>query len=378
MLRSGPILPDRPTTARAAADPPGAEPDGLQALPGWRTPPAPDGRALADCSLVVPTYARPSEVMALVDALAALPDPPGEVVVVDGSPDDRTAAPLARWARAQRAAFTLVYAASAPGLTRQRNVGIDLSTRRYVFFLDDDCIPAPGYFRSMRRVFEADRAGRIGAAGGTISNGPTQLKLRWRLRFLLRLIPGREPGRYYATATSAPRIGVPSAGGTYPVDMVPGGVAAYRREALERDRFSLFFDGYAQGEDLEMSRRLSRSWELRWCVDARVVHNHAPGGRPPGFAHGRMSVRNRWFIWRRHSPEPPRRECGRFWADVAFCTLYDLAVALPRPSRWPQLAYTAGALRGILDCLVAPPRYEEPPAKREYTLAAEPLPGREP
>src|SRR5690606_24729970 len=146
----------------------------------------------------------------------------------------------------------------------------------------------------------ADAPERIAAVCGTIVNemNKSRLSLRWRLRFLLRLVPRGEPGRYYPTATSVPKNRLTPFTGVREIDIVPGGAAAYRRKALERHRFSDFFTGYSQGEDLEYSMRLRREWEIRWCGDAHVLHNHAPSGRPPRFAHGRMAVRNRFFIWK--------------------------------------------------------------------------------
>jgi len=56
----------------------------------------------------------------------------------------------------------------------------------------------------------------------------------------------------------------------------------------------------------------------------------------------------------------------RFWADVGFGILSDLAGSLARPTARGGVPYALGALRGVVSCVVAPPRYEEPPAAPEY------------
>jgi len=361
-------------SARAAASAP-------VRLGGWRkaaSAPGPTamGRALRDCSLVVATYRRPRELSLLLDRLLELADPPGEVVIVDGSPDEEATRAVAAWAAPRALPFDLAYVRSPRGLTRQRNVGLDASTGEYVFYLDDDCLPEPGDFTAIRRVFVDDAAGRVGAVCGSVINEmDVEPSLRWRVRFLLRLVPRGEPGRYYPTATSVPKgLTVPFTG-TRLIDVMPGCSMTFRRTALRQERFSLFFDGYAQGEDMEMSLRIRRRWEIRWCGDAHVVHRHAPGGRPPRYEKGRMEVRNRFFIWQRYSSDAAVADRVRFWSDIAYGIVFDLVSYTLRPTQTWRLSHLAGCARGVVDCLIAPPRYVEPPAARENEFSLAELPG---
>ena len=344
----------------------------VRSLTGWREP-ARERPVLEDCTLVVPTYQRPGDVLDLLDALDRIPDPPGEVVFVDGSRDERTAEALAARRGAAAHRFDLAYVRSAPGLTRQRNVGIDASTREFVFYLDDDCRPEPGYFRGIRDAFRQDASGKLGAVCGSIVNEMGKpMSLRWKLRMFLGLVPRRlASGRYDETATSVPRATVAPFQGLRDVDMVPGGAVAYRRSVLQESRFSLFFDGYAQGEDLEMSLRIGRHWRLAWCGDAHVNHFHAAGGRPDSFAKGRMEVRNRDFIRRRYRPKRSLLANARFWADIAFVFACDLGYALMKPPRSAHLRHAVGVLAGAFECAVVPPSYQEPKSKTEYSIVWE-------
>jgi GT2 family glycosyltransferase len=339
----------------------------VRTLRGWREP-AEEQPVLEDCTLVVPTYQRPDDVIGLLDALDQLPDPPGEVVFVDGSRDERTAEALAARRGTRRHRFDLAYVRSEAGLTRQRNVGIDASTREFVFYLDDDCRPEPGFFREIRDVFGKDARGEVGAVCGSFTNTLRRhLPLRWRLRFRLGLMPrDADPGRYYPTATSVPREVLPAFRGTRDVDLVPGGATAYRRRVFDTHRFSLFFDGYAQGEDVDMSMRIGLSWKKLWSSEALVFHDHAPGGRPAAFRKGRMEIRNRYFIWKRFTPSPPGMVRLRFWLDILFIFAFDLASAAVRPPRLDHLRHAMGIAAGALECVFRPLRYEEPPARREY------------
>jgi GT2 family glycosyltransferase len=323
---------------------------------------------LEDCSLVVPTYERPAEVVCLLECLAGQEEVPGEVVIVDGSRDRRTETALAGWIWGKQLTFDLRYVESPTGLTLQRNVGVDVSTRPLIFFLDDDCYPETKYFAEIRRVFLKDQDGTVGAVGGSVLNEMDQpVSLRWRIRFLLRLAPrDGDPGRCYEAAITVPRAHVKPFTGVRPADILQGGAAAYRRKALETERFSLFFYGYSQGEDVEMSLRLGRRWKLLWCGDARLQHLHASPGRPDAVSKGLMEVRNRYFIWKRYSPEAPRREQFRFWADVAFIFAYDIALFATARWRSRPLRHALGVARGAWGCWTNPPRYEEPTPRREF------------
>src|SRR5204863_2293763 len=134
----------------------------------------------------------------------------------------------------------------------------------------------PGYFRAIRDVFANDAAHEVGAVAATLINEMDRpLSWRWRLRFWLRIVPRGEPGRYYPMATSVPRGLMRPFTGTRPTDIFPGAAFACRREVLDRHRFSDFFDGYCQGEDVEMSMRIGREWKLLWCGDAHADHQPA-------------------------------------------------------------------------------------------------------
>lgn len=339
----------------------------LQRLTGWRAT-APTRGGLTDCSLVIPTYERPAAVTALLDALLLLTDTPADVVVVDGSRGRATGEALDAWVAANSPCFDLSYVRSPAGLTLQRNVGVDASRGAFVYYLDDDCVPLPGYFQAIRDVFARDTTGRVGAvAGAIVNNMGGTLAWRWRMRFAFGLAQRVDPGSYLHSGVSVPITNVPAFTGTRRVQVVPGCAMSYRREALEGHRFSLYFSGYSQSEDLEMSLRLGREWTLLWCGDAHVSHNHAPQGRPNAARKGRMEVRNRYFIWKRYAT-PGVADAIKFWLDFAFGMGVDVVEFAAHPTSLAPLHHVRGVLGGLLSCLTDPPRYDEPPARREYDV----------
>jgi GT2 family glycosyltransferase len=289
---------------------------------------------------------------------------------VDGHPSRKLGPELERWLESRTVPFDCVYVESPPGLTRQRNVGVDVSTRPHVFFLDDDAVPLPGYFREIERVFEEDLPHRIGGIAGCVINEMDRpLAGRWRLRFALGIVPRIEPMIYYPSGTHVPRSVLKPFSGVRNIDVMPGCAWTFRREVFEIERFSCFFEGYSQGEDLEMSLRVGRQWRLVCCGDAHILHLPAGHGRPVSYTRGVMEMRNRYFIWKRHTPRPKPRYVAGFWADTALLVAMDVAWFCVRPWKAQPLGHAAGTLRELWRCLRHPPQFTEPPARREYVLA---------
>lgn len=346
----------------------------MTTLPGWRIRPAKAG-ALEDCSLVVATYNRCEEVVRLLEALLGIEDRPAEVVIVDGEPTRVLSGILREWSERHPAPFELVYVGSPSGLTRQRNVGVDISSRPYIFFLDDDAVPLSGYFAEMRRIFEKDRDRTVGAIAGCVINEMDKpLCGRWKLRFALGLVPRIEPMIYHPSGTHVPRSILRPFHGVRRVDVMPGCAWTFRREVFDTERFSCFFQGYSQGEDLEMSLRVGRRWTILCAGDARILHLPAPHGRPASYTRGRMEMRNRYFVWQRHTPRPAFRHRTAFWLDTAFLMAMDFAWLARRPWQVQPLGHALGTAIEMVNCVLRPPRFEEPPARREYQLA---IPDRE-
>ena len=362
------ILESRKTHARTAS----TANTGLKMLPGWRIGRTAAATGLADCSLVVATHRRRKECLALLDALLHLDDAPGEVVFVDGARDEQFSQDLWCWSSQHPLRFDLVYAASPTGLTLQRNAGIDISTREFVFFLDDDAIPLPGFFREIRCVFQRDAEERIGAVAGCIINEIDQpLDRRWQLRLWSGLIPPSEPMQYLPCGVHTPRGLMKRFSGTREVMVFFGGAVALRRRVFDGIRFSEYFQGYSFGEDTEMGLRVGSRWKIVCCGDAHMLHNPAPGGRVAGYARGRMEIVNRYFIWRRHIPHPGFFDKARFWADWSFQVGMDLAWTCVRPWQLRFAGHGAGLLAGMVQCCLAPPKYAEPAAGQVYALSAE-------
>lgn len=320
---------------------------------------------LEDCCLIVATYCRSSDVRELLLRLVEMQDVPAEVVFVDASPDQNTERAILELS--QPLPFDLIYLRSPKGLTRQRNIGICVTTKPILFFLDDDALPMPGYFAEVRRVFTEDTHHEIGAIGVCANNEmDKKIPLRWRIRHALRIVPRTAPFVYNDVGTSAPSGLLKPFDGIRDVDLFPGYAFAARRSILDLHRFSEFFDGYSYGEDVEMSLRIRQTSRVVSCGTAKVIHKVSPGGRPPAFNKGRMEVINRYFIWKRYSPDASLINRVRFYSDLLLLFIIDAGWFITRPWKWQYVSHAFGLLCGIAQRTVQVRQWNENGSTGQY------------
>jgi GT2 family glycosyltransferase len=135
------------------------------------------------------------------------------------------------------------------GQSAARNTGIAAAETELILFLDDDCVPDPGWVRAM---IAAAWEPRVGAVGGRIAAaaGGNQVSRYCRHIRYNEYPPDDGPLRFVNSAN-----------------------CAYRRQALEA------VGGYEplllRGVDHDLGRRLLEAgWEIRCAPEALVHHHH--------------------------------------------------------------------------------------------------------
>ena len=119
---------------------------------------------------MIPTYGRPRQLADCLWSLARLDYPRDrlEVLVVDdGSPvplDDAVLTPFRSQLR-----VTLIRQANA-GPAAARNAAADRATGEYLAFTDDDCLPEPGWLRTLAGVWAESPDSMVG--GLTLNGAP--------------------------------------------------------------------------------------------------------------------------------------------------------------------------------------------------------------
>src|SRR5438445_6681082 len=105
-------------------------------------------------SVVLPTRNRPEQLTIAVKSILANTFAEFEVIVVDQSSDDLTAARVQRL-MADHAPVQLVRDHGA-GSSRARNIGIAASKGEILAFTDDDCEATPDWLAELAAEFQRD------------------------------------------------------------------------------------------------------------------------------------------------------------------------------------------------------------------------------
>ena len=284
-------------------------------------------------SLVICTYQRPNELSRLLESLNDQIVMPDEILVVDGSMDDRTEESVARVKDDLRSKVIYFRVNDVErGLTRQRNVGVKHATGDIVAFLDDDTIPCQNYFTEILSCFERhpDAVG----IGGLITNeiewcladlnkkprfdkfrlGEWERRddFRWRIRKPFGLDSTLPPGWMPPFGHGRSSV-YPPDGNDHHVEFIMGGASAWQSSIFLKHQFSILFERYGLYEDLEFCIRASRMGSIYLCTRARLEHYHAPAGRPNPFQYGEMVIRNGWYVWRQRWHYPSWKDQIKWW-----------------------------------------------------------------
>jgi glycosyltransferase involved in cell wall biosynthesis len=275
-------------------------------------------------SVVICTKDRPQELATCLGSIATQRLAPMEVVIVDSSATAPEAV-VAEFRR--RVGYPVELIRAEPGLPHQRNVGIDAAKGDVVVFLDDDVVLEDEYLEEIARVYEADASRAIGGVGGAQVPDPTPREspaMRAFRRFFLLSCHGR--GRVKLSGRAEYLLSP-----TQPVDVefLSGCNMSYRREVFGAGlRFDERLRGYALGEDLQFSYRVSRRWRLRLTPAARVDHRHTGGGRPESAKFREMAVFNVFLFFRDDVVTHPLQWLAYFWSCIG-----DLILRLTAPRR---------------------------------------------
>ncbi len=274
-------------------------------------------------SLIICTYSRSNALIKLLRSVAEQVLYPSEILIIDGSMDDKTQEAL----EIEKFKSLVYYKVKEKdrGLTKQRNYGVSKVRDgiEIICFLDDDVVLTPEYFQELIETYvkypEAIGAGgyilnevawkkkeskKVGIDEYEWDGWVRKLGTRNELRKRLGLISNEPPG-YMPKFSNGLSVGfLPPDEKIYPVEFFMGGVASYKKEIFEKIQFSTFFEDYGLYEDLDFCLRSSKIGQLYLNTSAKLYHHHDSSGRPNRFRYGKMVLRNGWYVWRVKYPSP--------------------------------------------------------------------------
>lgn len=277
---------------------------------------ATSGGAGDPATVVVITWNRPTYVESCLSQLERLHRRPDEVLVVDASPDTRTAEVVSRYPWVKR----LPFPGGAGHMTASRNEALHHATGDVICFLDDDVRVRPEWLNQVLNAFAWGQ--RVGAVAGRTLNGQPGEETEGVDR-IGRLLPdGGLTGNFAADP-----------GTLIEVDHGIGANMSFRRSVLALlGGFRDDFPGTALREDTDIYLRVrALGYRSVFAPDAVVEHVAAPHVKGNRFDW-------RYLFWGRHNHALLlARNCGlgspqfRLWLlATAAGSLSEAGRTLPR------------------------------------------------
>jgi GT2 family glycosyltransferase len=232
-----------------------------------------------DISVLIITYNRPEQIKECLVSLFNQTRPPLEAVIVDASEDRRTESVIDEF---RDIPFSIKYFRSKPDKIEQRNFGAKQCSGSLLQLSDDDIVFYPDYFENVEKYLhdldDYNFGGFIGSICDDAANHQKsffeQIKtcistIFQKMFFIYPLGEGKliKSGQHQLIRNSVH--------GDRPKRIfVMGGTGCYRREVFKKTKFDPSFKGYAAGEDLDFSIRVSLKYNLYHFPAAVVYHKH--------------------------------------------------------------------------------------------------------
>lgn len=286
-------------------------------------------------SCVIVTRNRPDALRLSLPALLRQTREPMEIFVIDSS-DDKAKNRLIVEDVQTTTDIPVTHVDSPPGMTVQRNIGLQYVSGEVVLFPDDDSILFPDAMDHIMRVYERDEDGVIGGvcAAEAMQPHPSSgiapvdgrsnagYRRKWSDAVSLKLTPRRR--RFEAEFVPDPFLEL----ARVKIDALPqpcwlaeerailvpymtGFRMSYRTDVIRRLGFDEELGRYALFEDIDASLRVLDSHCLAAAQDAFIYHHKAPERRDGGQALGAMHILNRAYVIAKD-----RIEDTRVWPEI--------------------------------------------------------------
>lgn len=264
---------------------------------------------LPPVSVIVPAYNEVKVIGRAIESLLAMDYPAYEVVVVDDGSTDGTAEVAERWLGLRRGTEVRVFRKRNGGKATALNAGIALARHPFLLCMDADSWMEPGTLRAAVRHFQDPH---VGAVAGNV-------KVENRDRALTKL-----QALEYIEGLNLPRR---AQGFVAAVNIVPGPVGLFRREALE-EVGGYDTDTFAEDADLTL-KLITAGWKVVY-EDAAVTWTQAPERA--------LDLVQQRYRWTRGILQALRKRKGVFLRPVPDFPLWLSAVEMAFEAIvWPAL-----------------------------------------
>lgn len=298
-------------------------------------------------AVITPTKDRPQDIRKMLHSFMAQSHRPDQVIIVDSS-----SAPVSAVVD-EFPALKINYKrwTEKPSAAGQRNGGIELLQNGIdlVCFFDDDQVLHPDAIEKMLAFWESEVLATQGCLAESmgVDNNETRRNVTsgdgsltpeekplgaasffdaswWDLRpSLLKKskisemlgLYTRKPGGVASSGWQSLYYGMVK-GNNLDVEWLSSQAIVLKRPILDEFSFDEFFEGYSYLEDLDFSYSISRKYRMTVVADAKFDHFNSPAGRGSRVDFGKIEVRNRRYIVRKHGLSMASYRLAMF---VRFC-----------------------------------------------------------
>ncbi len=241
-------------------------------------------------SLILPTCNRFQLIPQFLQSVEKQTILPYEVIVIDQSDDKKTQNIFEEWNPPRGNIKKKYVHRKIKSLILARHIGIDsCDDTDLVVFFDDDITLDYLFCEEILKVFEKDTQCQYAGGMGTV-DGWVYRRKPFQAFFLM---PHEGDGKFLASGSQ-----------TFPhwkkefcdTEFVSGGCTFWRREIIEKYRFDERLRGYAHGDDVDVSYRISRDYKLFFQPKSICYQEKDPPGRVFRRKYRRVWIQNMYYL----------------------------------------------------------------------------------
>jgi len=245
-------------------------------------------------SIIICTKDRKEDLFKTIESIKAQTWKPDELIIIDASNKENFKEELLKTFDS----LNIKYLRTPPGLTKQRNLGVQVSSGDIVVFFDDDVILNRDYLSYIMAIFTDDRENKVGGVMGKIININTNslrfklIQLYSKIFFLTSEGNGKLKLSGFPTHPFTLNFDKPSE-----VEVLSGCQMAYRREVFQYEMFDELFSTYSYLEDVDFSYRIfKRGYKLIYQPKALIEHRTSSISRLPKRERKKMFIINYFYL----------------------------------------------------------------------------------
>ena len=262
-------------------------------------------------SVIIPTKDRWKQIYQCIESLVNQTVLPNTIIIIDASEKEGLNEYLRPLVYVEKIEF--IYIHSEPGLTRQRNIGIERNKNDVVLFLDDDVVLDENFLKIIIDFFENNPD--VMGVTGKILNQPSLPFISSLIRriFFLPEVKRGEIKLSGANNDIHAKINRPIT-----VNWLKGGCSAYRKNVFLEFRFDNLLSGYSYLEDVDFSYRVQKKYPLMYIPEATLYHYHmaAPETRLSIRKKHKMFAINYHYFFKKNMPQTLKYKLAHYWSLV--------------------------------------------------------------